>query len=167
MSAADDEVFLKRFSLVILILSLFAIGIVFLSLALHHSVDRSEPPARDLAREQRLAPVAGVFAGDSGRAAALAARSAAAAPVMAAAFGGSLDGQLIYDQASASCHISGAAGAPLMVASAWVGRVEQGQATLVANAINGIGAMPARGGRMDLSDEQIEVAVAFMLEALQ
>jgi cytochrome c5 len=167
VSAADDQLFLKRFSLVLVLLAAFALLIVALSITLDNTVYRPEPPARDLAREQRLAPVSGVFAGETGRAAAHAAREAAAAErTVAAAFDGSLDGELIYERACASCHVSGAAGAPLMVASAWVGRVEKGMATLVANAINGIGAMPPRGGRMDLTDEQIEVSVAFMLDML-
>lgn len=168
MSAADDQLFLKRFSLIIVVLAVFAIAIVFVSIALHNTVDREAPPVRDQAREQRLAPVGGVFAGDTGRAAAEAARVAAAVqPAATGAFGGSLDGELIYEQACAACHVSGAAGAPLMVASAWAGRIEQGKETLVANAINGIGAMPPRGGRMDLTDEQIEVSVAFMLDMLE
>lgn len=167
MSAADDQLFLKRFSLVLVLLAAFALFIVALSITLHNTMYRPEPPVRDLAREQRLAPVGGVFAGETGRAAAQAAREAAAAErTVAAAFDGSLDGELIYERACASCHISGAAGAPLMVASDWVGRVEKGMDTLVANAINGIGAMPPRGGRMDLTDEQIEVSVAFMLDML-
>ncbi len=167
MSAADDQLFMKRFSLVIVLLAIFALVILFLSIALHNTLYRPEPPARELAREQRLAPVGGVFAGETGRAAALAAQAAAAAePAVTAAFDGSLDGQLIYERACASCHISGAGGAPLMVASEWVGRIEQGMDTLVANAINGIGAMPPRGGRMDLTDEQIEVSVAFMIDML-
>jgi len=31
-------------------------------------------------------------------------------------------------------------------------------------ALNGLNAMPARGGRADLSDEQIQAAVEFMLQ---
>lgn len=168
MSAADDQLFMKRFSLVLVLLAIFAAVILFLSIALHNTLYRPEPPAREVAREQRLAPVGGVFAGETGRAAAQAAREAAAAErTVTAAFDGSLDGELIYERACASCHVSGAAGAPLMVASDWVGRLEQGMDTLVANAINGIGAMPPRGGRMDLTDEQIEVSVAFMVDMLQ
>jgi cytochrome c5 len=59
------------------------------------------------------------------------------------------------------------AGAPEMVASAWSGRLDKGTEMLISNAINGIGAMPARGGRADLSDEQIEAAVTHMLDTLE
>jgi cytochrome c oxidase cbb3-type subunit 3 len=43
-------------------------------------------------------------------------------------------------------------------------RAEKGLDTLTQSAINGINAMPARGGRADLSDEQVQVAVEFMLK---
>ena len=149
------------------LLAAFTVAIIVVSLVLHRSVDRPESQARETAREERLAPVAGVFAGETGRAAAQAAREAAAAgTTVAAAFDGSLDGQLIYDRACGTCHESGAGGAPLMVASAWAGRLEKGMDMLVANAIDGIGAMPPRGGRRDLTDEQIEVSVAYMLDML-
>jgi cytochrome c5 len=167
VSEADDQIFLKRFSLVLVALAVFAVVIIFLARGLHGTVDREESAARDAGREQRLMPVAGVYAGETGRAAAMAAREAeAAATEVAAAFDGSLDGGLIYERACASCHEVGAAGAPQMVASAWVGRVEKGKDQLVANAINGIGAMPPRAGRRDLTDEQIEVSVSYMLDML-
>ena len=40
----------------------------------------------------------------------------------------------------------------------------KGLEMLVQNAINGLNAMPARGGNPGLTDEQIQVAVEFMLE---
>lgn len=167
MSEVDDRIFLQRFSLIIALLAVFAVVIIVLSISLHGVVDREEPAAREQAREQRLMPVAGVFSGETGRAAAQAAREAAASTTeVAAAFDGSLDGQLIYDRACGTCHESGAGGAPLMVASEWEGRIDKSMDELVANAINGIGAMPPRGGRADLTDEQIEVSVAFMIDML-
>ena len=166
MSEADDRIFLKRFSLVLAGLAVFAIVIIGLSIGLHGTVDREESAAREAGREQRLMPVASVYAGETGRAAAMAANEAAQSETVAA-FDGSLDGGLIYERACASCHVSGAAGAPEMVASAWVGRVEKGVEQLVSNAINGIGAMPARGGRSDLTDEQIDVSVNYMLEMIE
>lgn len=168
MSEADDRIFLNRFSLVLAGLAVFAIVILVLAIILHGTVDREESAAREVAREQRLTPVAGVYAGETGRAAAMAAREAEdQGREVAAAFDGSLDGGLIYDRACASCHEAGAAGAPEMVASAWSDRIEKGKDQLVANAINGIGAMPPRGGRRDLTDEQIEVSVTYMLDMLE
>ncbi len=166
MSAEHDRIFLKNFSLVLVGLIIFTVAIILVALSIHNQLELSENPARDQARLERIAPVGGVFAGETGRAAAAEAMAAAAAAAPQVAFDGSLDGSLIYERACASCHEAGAAGAPLMVASAWVGRVEQGLDVLIQHAIEGIGAMPARGGRRDLSDEQIAVSVQYMLDLL-
>ncbi len=167
MSAEQDRQFIKQFSMVLVGLVVFTGIIIVVALSIHGQLELSDNPARDIARSERLAPVGGVFAGETGRAAAAAAAAEAAAAAPQIAFDGSLDGGLIYERACASCHEVGAAGAPLMVASAWDDRLDKGMDELVANAINGIGAMPPRGGRRDLSDEQIEVSVAYMLDMLE
>jgi len=53
------------------------------------------------------------------------------------------------------------------VASAWEDRLGQGRDTLVQHAINGIGTMPAKGGRSDLSDEQVAASVDYMLAQVE
>lgn len=71
----------------------------------------------------------------------------------------------IYATACASCHDSGAAGAPVTgVADDWADRREKGMDTLYANAIDGIGGMPAMGLCTDCSEEEIRVTVDFMLD---
>ena len=96
----------------------------------------------------------------------------AVAPVaVAAAFDGSLDGEMIYNNVCAACHTSGAGGAPKLIAAEWEGRLEQGMDAMVANAIAGFmgekGLMPAKGGRADLSDEQVKATVEFMAAHLE
>lgn len=166
MSAESDKAFIKQFSMVLAGLVVFTFVIMGLAWVLHGQLEPQYNPARTQAKLDRLAPVAGVYAGETGRAAALAAAQAAqpAAPVLA--FDGSLDGGLIYDNACSTCHANGVAGAPEMIASAWAGRLDKGTQMLITNAINGIGAMPARGGRRDLSDEQVAASVTYMLEML-
>ncbi|PXX92297.1 cytochrome c5 family protein [Marinobacter vulgaris] len=76
-------------------------------------------------------------------------------------------GNEVYDAACAACHASGAAGAPIMGdAGAWEGRVDKGLETLVSHAINGFNAMPAKGGCSSCSDEEIQVAVEYMVDQL-
>ncbi|MGB0513568.1 MAG: c-type cytochrome [Wenzhouxiangellaceae bacterium] len=168
MSEQDDKIFLQRFSLVLVGLILFALAMFALALQMHGSLVGSENPARDAAKLARIQPVFDVYAGATGRAAAMASAEQENADQPAqVAFGGSLDGEMIYTNACQACHMAGAAGAPQLVAAQWEGRLEQGVDTLVDHAINGIGVMPAKGGRSDLSDEQVRASVEYMLDQLE
>ncbi len=77
-------------------------------------------------------------------------------------------GAEIYNSACAACHNLGVAGAPkLGDKAAWKSRIETGEESLLKNAIEGFqgqtGFMPAKGGRVDLSDADVAEAVKFML----
>jgi len=55
------------------------------------------------------------------------------------------------------------AGAPKFGdAEAWAPRIAQGYDTLISHAVNGIRAMPAKGGNPNLSDTEVARAVAHM-----
>jgi len=69
----------------------------------------------------------------------------------------------IYKAVCSACHASGAAGAPKFGDQAdWSARLKQGEKALLASAIKGKNAMPARGGAADLSDLELESAVVYM-----
>jgi cytochrome c5 len=72
-------------------------------------------------------------------------------------------GQEVYDAVCASCHGSGALGAPKFESKGdWGGRIGQGYDILVKHAIEGIRQMPPRGGDGDLSDIEMARAVAYL-----
>lgn len=72
-------------------------------------------------------------------------------------------GTEVYKAVCAACHDTGAAGAPkLGDAGAWSARIAQGYDTLVSHAINGIRAMPAKGGNPDLDDIEVARAMVYM-----
>lgn len=72
-------------------------------------------------------------------------------------------GGAVYAAVCAACHDSGAAGAPKTGDNAgWSQRLAQGYDTLVKHAIEGIRAMPAKGGNPDLDDVEVARAVVFM-----
>ena len=79
------------------------------------------------------------------------------------------DGEALYAKASCgACHAAGIAGAPATGNStAWTARLAQGTDELYANAINGIGAMPPKGGRFNFSDDEIKAIVDFMIDELE
>lgn len=77
-------------------------------------------------------------------------------------------GEAVYKQSCFACHGTGVAGAPKIGnKGAWAPRIEKGMDTLVKHAIHGFqgssGVMPPKGGRSDLSDEQVADAVAYMV----
>ena len=72
-------------------------------------------------------------------------------------------GDAVYAAVCAACHDSGAAGAPKTGdAASWSARLGQGYDTLVKHAIEGIRAMPAKGGNPDLDNLEVARAVVFM-----
>ena len=72
-------------------------------------------------------------------------------------------GQAVYNAVCVACHGTGAAGAPKAGdAGAWTARIAQGYDTLVQHAVQGIRAMPAKGGNPDLDDIEVARAVVFM-----
>jgi cytochrome c5 len=69
----------------------------------------------------------------------------------------------VFKAVCAACHATGAAGAPKVGdAGAWGPRIKQGYDTLVQHAIQGIRAMPAKGGNPDLDDLEVAGAVVYM-----
>lgn len=76
-------------------------------------------------------------------------------------------GREIYDSICSACH----APENVMVSSPkagdsieWEKRLRKGLETLTDNALNGIGAMPPKGGASELSREQLRQAIRYMAE---
>lgn len=167
-----DLEFLKKFSLVIGFLVLVTFGLILGSIYLHNQLPREADPATVKRTEQRIAPIGAVYAGATGAASQAAATAAAAAAAASqVAYGGTLDGAVIFDSLCAGCHKSGAGGAPMMLAAQWAARLPQGNDTLHKHAIEGFtgtsGVMPAKGGNPALTDEQVIATVDWMLGNLK
>jgi cytochrome c5 len=87
---------------------------------------------------------------------------------VAAARGASPENESTYQAMCSTCHSSGALGAPKITdKAAWQPRIAQGPKVLYSSALNGIGAMPAKGGHPQLSDEQVKAAVDYMVGAVK
>ena len=92
-----------------------------------------------------------------------------AAVVEAEAAPAMMTGPQVYNVACMACHGGGIAGSPKTGdVAAWAPRIAQGMDTLNSNAINGLqgsaGYMPPKGGRTDLSDEEIIAAVQYLVD---
>ncbi len=72
-------------------------------------------------------------------------------------------GEEVVKSVCFACHGVGALGSPKIGdKAAWGPRIAQGYATLTKHAIDGLRAMPPRGGASDLSDDEVAGAIAFM-----
>ena len=75
-------------------------------------------------------------------------------------------GEAIYTSTCVACHGAGVAGAPKFGdAGAWSARLAQGYETVVKHAIEGLRAMPAKGGNPDLDDVEVARAVVYIANA--
>jgi cytochrome c5 len=160
----DNKRFIDIFSIVIATLVAVSIGIFMLSRYLASGTQMlwtRHNPEGNAQIDERLAPIGSVaLPGDEPGAA----TEAAAAATVAEA---PLSGQQVYNAACIACHGNGIGGAPKTGdKAAWAARIGQGSSTLRDHAIKGFqgaaGVMPAKGGRIDLSDAEIIGAVDYM-----
>ena len=167
-----DQKFFDMYSLVIGVLAIAALGIFVLAMKIS---DRTQGVyTRDAAEYQasvaeRIRPVGEVYLpGEEAAAAAPTAEIVTEPEPVAAA----LSGPQVYNSACLACHGAGIGGAPIPGdADAWAPRIAQGIDVLKDHAIKGYqgsaGFMPAKGGRTDLSDEEVANAVDYMVTESQ
>ena len=82
------------------------------------------------------------------------------------------DGAAVYNSGCMACHDSGVAGSPKIgEKDVWVDRIAQGMDLLYEHAIVGFqgkaGYMPPKGGFAHLSDDDVKLAVDYMVEQSQ
>lgn len=162
--------FVDIFMLAMGILLGLVVGLIFmvnLTVIERHSALAFDDPEVESEIAARLAPVGDVILlGDEALAA------APPPPPAPARAETTLSGPQVYNEACYLCHAApGVAGAPVIGdTEAWAARIPQGIDTLNDHAINGFqgstGVMPAKGGRVDLSDQEVRDAVQFMLDEL-
>lgn len=163
MDHKEDRAFMRQFSGVIAGFMVLTVALIFLARYIQPESDGSNNPNQAIMAEQRTAPIGAVRSGEAGAAALAEAQAAVAAA--APAEDAVVDGPSVYGGLCMSCHDTGVAGAPIKGSELMATReTERGLDGLVQNAINGLNAMPARGGNPALTDEQIRAAVEFMLQ---
>jgi cytochrome c5 len=167
-----DQKFFDMYSLVIGVLAIAALGIYVLATKISdrtQEVYKRDGAEYQAAIAERIRPVGEVYLpGEEAAAAAPTAKTVSEPEPVAAA----LSGPQVYNSACLACHGAGIGGAPVPGnAEAWAERIAQGIDVLKDHAINGYqgsaGYMPAKGGRTDLSDEEVASAVEYMVSESQ
>jgi cytochrome c5 len=154
-------------SLVIGTLVAFGLAILILMLKmpdLTESMRKPDAEQYQAAVAERIRPLGQVTRPEEKQQAAAptAVTETAAEPVATA-----MTGTEVYNGACLACHGNGVGGAPVVGdVAAWEPRIAQGADVLNDHAINGyqgVGYMPPKGGRLDLSDQEVIDAVAYMV----
>lgn len=162
-----DQKFFDLYSLVIGILAAFALAIFILVMKmsdLTQGVYTRDADEYQAAVAERIRPLGQVYMpGEEQQAAGPTVETAAEPEPVSAA----MTGPQVYNGACLVCHGNGVGGAPVVGdAPAWEQRIAQGADVLNDHAINGyqgVGYMPPKGGRLDLSDQEVMDAVAYMI----
>ena len=77
-------------------------------------------------------------------------------------------GKVIVDKNCKVCHAQGINGAPIIGnKKMWSKRAGQGIDVLVQHASEGYGLMPAKGGNQSLTDDDLRLAISYMLSELE
>ena len=164
-----DQKFFDMYSLVIGVLVVAAIGIYILAAKMSESTQQvytRETAEYQAAVLERIAPVGEVYLpGEEQQADAPVVETAAEPEPIATA----MTGPQVYNTACLACHASGVGGAPVVGDTAqWADRIAQGVDVLTRHALEGFsggaGYMPPKGGRIDLSDEEVASAVDYMVD---
>ena len=163
-----DQKFFDMYSLVIGVLAIFAllvyVGVSKLS-DMTQGIYTADTAEYQAAVNDRIRPFGQVYMPGE--------ETAASAPVVAEAqhpdpVETTMSGPQVYNEACLVCHGAGVGGAPVLGdVAAWTDRIAQGNDLLYQHAIEGFagatGFMPAKGARMDLSDEEVRAAVDYMV----
>lgn len=167
-----DQKFFDLYSLALGVLGAIALAILVLAMKLSdltQGVYTRDTDEYQAAVAERIEPFGQVYMpGEEASASApVVQASSSPEPVQTA-----MTGPQVYNSACIACHGNGVGGAPVVGdVAAWSARLAQGTDVLYDHAINGFqgsaGVMIAKGGRMDLSDEEVEDAVDFMVAESQ
>ncbi len=161
----EDRQFVVQFAVVLgtLVVVTVMVFLVARILTSEDKPDRSDPIAQEII-EERIAPVGQVYVGSVPAAVA----KEAPATTEASTGAGFASGKEVYDAVCSACHGSGVAGAPkLGDKAAWEKYLSDSVEQIYQYALNGKGAMPPKGGRADLSEDELKQAVDYMLGEVQ
>ena len=167
-----DQKFFDMYSLVIGVLAAVALAILVLSMKmsdLTQGVYTRDGAEFQEQLAERIRPVGQVYLPGEEDASSSPTVDTPAEPEPVAT---AMSGPQVYNSACLVCHGAGIGGAPILGnVEQWASRISQGTDVLVKHAIEGysgaVGYMPPKGGRLDLSDAEVQAAVEYMADESQ
>ena len=165
---SQDKEFYGTFIAVMAGLAILAVVLVFTAISLTSDVSEYKPEEIVI---ENIKPVGEVYvAGESEPEEAAPATASPAADMTADAGAAAApkSGEQVYNSSCMACHSTGVAGAPkLGDKAAWAPRIAAGMDSLLANATNGLKAMPPKGTCMSCSSDELQAAVEYMVDKSQ
>ena len=164
-----DHKFFGRYSVIVGILAIGIVALAIIMSNLTEDLDTRNSDEYQASVRDRIRPFGQVYLPgeeiDAGRP--LVVIAAQSEPVAT-----TMSGPQAYNAACIVCHATGIGGAPPVGDdTAWQARITKGNDTLYLNAIDGYigstGSMPPKGGRLDLSDDEVRRAVDYMVSEVQ
>ncbi len=160
---SHDKEFFTTFFSIMGGLAVFAVILVIIAMNITSEVSDYKPEEIVI---ENIKPVGEVYIAGESEPEAPPAPAAAVADAGEAA--GPKSGEDVYNSNCMACHGTGAAGAPKTGdVAAWAPRIAAGMDSLMANATNGLNAMPPKGLCMTCSDEELQGAVDYMVNQSQ
>ena len=158
----EDKQFTTQFLAVLITLTGIAIAILIVANAFYSGDSGITDEGVQKQIAERIKPVGEVYLGSVP--AAVASNTSAPAADTSTVAAAEVNGEQVYQQVCSACHAAGVLNAPKPGdKAAWEPRLAKGIDSVYASAINGIGTMPAKGGRVDMSDDAIKAAVDYLL----
>lgn len=166
MSHMSDRAFIEKFSWLVGGLAVLTFVFFVLAQIMGSQVNKEETAemkAEAKAVAERISPVGRLKVADKGK----------VMDSLIPAANAAGKGKTTYDAACFVCHAQGIAKAPKFGdKAAWKDRITQSMETLYEHAIKGYqgkdgGIMPPKGGRADLSDEDVKAAVDYMVSKVK
>jgi len=153
---SQDKALVRTFAVVLSVLIVVAIGFYIVADVVTSGLEVEGLNQRQQAKMlENIQPVAQVNIGSVSATATEEAGDAAAGRT----------GEQVYSSYCSACHAVGVAGAPKTGdTAAWSARAEKGMDAVLANATNGLNAMPPKGTCADCSADELKAAIEHMLK---
>lgn len=160
----EDKTFFVSFAAVMgVLIAIAVVSLIIANIVVAMTKPDDVGDVRVALVEQRTAPLGEV--NTSAEAAKQMAQQMAKSKKSEGASGKPMSGKEVYTNVCSACHGSGVMGAPKFGnTDSWTPHAKKGLTTLYDHALHGFGAMPPKGGHPELTKQDVDNGVQYMLK---